>query len=204
MPKIGMEPIRRRQLIDATLEAIHEDGIADATIARISRRAGLSSGIVHHYFTCKEDLLFETLRKLLSDIRRAVGVRLAEADSPQARLDAIIDGNFASEQFTPQAVSAWLAFWAQVPHAPNLERLQRINSRRSLSNIRYALRQILADEDVDATAMALSALIDGLWVRCATGDGLDGASAGKIAREFVANIPEGSRHPAPNRRGVMQ
>ena len=204
MPKIGMEPIRRRQLIDATLEAIHEDGIADATIARISRRAGLSSGIVHHYFTCKEDLLFETLRKLLSDIRQAVGVRLAEADSPQARLDAIIDGNFASEQFTPQAVSAWLAFWAQVPHAPNLERLQRINSRRSLSNIRYALRQILADEDVDATAMALSALIDGLWVRCATGDGLDGASAGKIARDFVANILEGSRRPAPNRQGVLQ
>lgn len=203
MPKVGMEPIRRRQLIDATLEAIHEDGIADATIARISRRAGLSSGIVHHYFTCKEDLLFATLRKLLSDIRRAVGVRLAEADSPQARLDAIIDGNFASEQFTPQAVSAWLAFWAQVPHAPNLERLQRINSRRSLSNIRYALRQLVADDDVEATAMALSALIDGLWVRCATGEGLDGASARRIARDFVANIPQRRRPPRSNGQGPL-
>lgn len=200
MPKVGMEPIRRRQLTDATLTAIHEDGIADATIAGISRRAGLSAGIVHHYFTCKEDMLFATLRKLLSDIRRSVGVRLARADSPQARLDAIIDGNFASEQFMPRAVSAWLAFWAQVPHAPNLERLQRINSRRSLSNIRFALRQLLEGEDVDTTAMALSALIDGLWVRCATGEGLDGASARRIAGDFVANIARQSGLPRPGRR----
>ena len=188
MPKVGMEPIRRRQLIDATLASIHEDGIADATIARISKRAGLSNGIVHHYFTCKEDLLFATLRQLLGDIRHAVSARLADAQTPRERLEAIIDGNFASEQFTPQAVSAWLAFWAQVPHAPNLARLQRINSQRSLSNIRFALRQILPDAQVSHEAMAFSALIDGLWLRCATGAGLDGITAQRIARDRVAEI----------------
>ena len=35
MPKVGMQPIRRRQLIDATLEAINEVGMHDATIAQI-------------------------------------------------------------------------------------------------------------------------------------------------------------------------
>ena len=39
MPKLGMQPIRRRQLIQATLEAIDEVGLADATIARIAKRA---------------------------------------------------------------------------------------------------------------------------------------------------------------------
>lgn len=188
MPKVGMEPIRRQQLINATLASIHEDGIADATIARISKRAGLSNGIVHHYFTCKEDLLFATLRQLLADIRQSVSARLADAQTPRERLEAIIDGNFASEQFTPQAVSAWLAFWAQVPHAPNLARLQHINSERSLSNIRFALRRILPPDQVDREAMAFSALIDGLWLRCATGTGLDGETAQRIARSRVAEI----------------
>ena len=39
MPKLGMQPIRRRQLIDATLDAINEVGMHDATIAQIARRA---------------------------------------------------------------------------------------------------------------------------------------------------------------------
>lgn len=39
MPKLGMQSIRRRQLIDATLEAINEVGMHDATIAQIARRA---------------------------------------------------------------------------------------------------------------------------------------------------------------------
>ncbi|MFT7703502.1 UNVERIFIED_CONTAM: TetR family transcriptional regulator, partial [Salmonella enterica subsp. enterica serovar Typhimurium] len=50
MPKLGMQPIRRRQLIDATLDAINEVGMHDATIAQIARRAGVSTGIISHYF----------------------------------------------------------------------------------------------------------------------------------------------------------
>ena len=37
MPKVWMQPIRRRQLINATLEAINEVGMHDATIAQIAR-----------------------------------------------------------------------------------------------------------------------------------------------------------------------
>ncbi|SQC93751.1 transcriptional regulator BetI [Cedecea neteri] len=46
MPKKGMQPIRRRQLIDATLSAINEVGMHDATVAQIARRAGVSTGII--------------------------------------------------------------------------------------------------------------------------------------------------------------
>ena len=53
MPKVGMQPIRRRQLINATLEAINEVGMHDATIAQIARRAGVSTGIISHYFKDK-------------------------------------------------------------------------------------------------------------------------------------------------------
>ena len=40
MPKLGMGPIRRRQLIDAAIASIHEYGLADTTVARIARKAG--------------------------------------------------------------------------------------------------------------------------------------------------------------------
>ena len=57
MPKLGMQPIRRRQLIQATLETIDDVGLADATIARIAKRAGVSAGIISHYFGGKDGLL---------------------------------------------------------------------------------------------------------------------------------------------------
>lgn len=186
MPKLGMEEIRRKQLIDATIASIHEDGFAETTVARISRRAGVSTGIVHHYFGGKEDLLAATLRRLLSDIRSEVSARLVKARTPMERIDAIIEGNFSDRQFTPQAVSAWLTFWAQVAHAPQLARLQRINSERSLSNIRHALKQVLPADRAEEVALGLSALIDGLWLRCALSPDLTGAMARRIARDYVA------------------
>ncbi len=72
MPKLGMQSIRRRQLIDATLEAINEVGMQDATIAQIARRAGVSTGIISHYFRDKNGLLEATMRDITSQLRDAV------------------------------------------------------------------------------------------------------------------------------------
>ena len=52
-----MEPIRRQQLIKATMEAIDEVGLAEATVIQIARRAGVSAGIISHYFGGKNGLL---------------------------------------------------------------------------------------------------------------------------------------------------
>ena len=35
MPKLGMAPVRRKQLIDAAITTIHDYGFAEATVARI-------------------------------------------------------------------------------------------------------------------------------------------------------------------------
>ena len=53
MPKVGMQPIRRSQLIAATLEAVDQVGMSDASIAYIARLAGVSNGIISHYFQDK-------------------------------------------------------------------------------------------------------------------------------------------------------
>src|SRR6478672_4670499 len=99
MPKLGMGPIRRKQLVEAAIAVIHEDGFANATVARIARRAGISSGLVHHYFTDKDDLLFATMRHLLSDLRSDAVARLSTATTPEARICAIIDACFGDAQF---------------------------------------------------------------------------------------------------------
>src|SRR3546814_17201013 len=80
MPKVGMEDLRRRQLIAATITSIHEQGFANATISRISKNAGLSGGIVAHYFDDKAGLLAATMRSLAQDLLRETGKRLKAAE----------------------------------------------------------------------------------------------------------------------------
>lgn len=167
MPKIGMEEIRRRQLIDATIASIHELGFGESSLSRISARAGVSTGIVHHYFEDKADLLEATLRHLGNNLHEAVVTRLAAAQSPIARLMAVIDGNLGPELFTPEGVSAWLAFWAQVPTNERFARVQRIIIGRLHDNLVAALRPLAPAHEVVPVAKLTACLIDGLWLRAA-------------------------------------
>ena len=132
MPKLGMQSIRRRQLIDATLEAINEVGMHDATIAQIARHAGVSTGIISHYFRDKNGLLEATMRDITSQLRDAVLNRLhaLPQGSAELRLQAIVGGNFDETQVSSAAMKAWLAFWASSMHQPMLYRLQQVSSRR--------------------------------------------------------------------------
>ena len=126
------------------------------------------------------------MRALLADLTAEVARRLAQAKGARARVEAIIDSNFARAQFSPQAVTAWLAFWAQVPHVPALARLQRINAGRLQSNLRHALRQLMPTPEAARVASGLAAVIDGLWLRCAvTGGGVAPAAARALARDYV-------------------
>ena len=193
MPKVGMEPIRRRQLIDATIVSIGRYGLADTTVLRISREAGVSSGIIHHYFGGKNELLEATMRRLLQRLRDDVVAALAAAQSAEDRVIAVIDSNFAAGQFQAGVISAWLAFWAEAPHVPVLRRLQRLYVRRLHSNLMHGLRPLLPPERAAQTARGLAALIDGLWLRAALDGSLDGTGAREIAIAYLRGQLAGER-----------
>ena len=170
MPKLGMQDLRRRQLIDATFATVQRHGLADTTMQRIAREAGLSAGMIHHYFADKNALLAATMRTLLTELRGDVVARLALADTAEARVRAVLAANFAATQFRPELVAAWLAFWAQSAHAPELARLRRLHGRRTWSNLAAPLRALLAADDAERAATTLAAMIDGFWLRAGADD----------------------------------
>ncbi|CDH33742.1 transcriptional regulator BetI [Xenorhabdus bovienii] len=169
MPKIGMQSIRKQQLIDATLAVVNEVGMQDASIAQIARKAGVSNGIISHYFKDKNGLLEATMRYLLHQLGMAVARRLRLLDNatPAQRLKAIVEGNFDASQISSAAMKTWLAFWASSIHQPNLYRLQQVNERRLYSNICVEFRHVLPKAEARLAAQGLAALIDGIWLRSA-------------------------------------
>ncbi|GGK02801.1 transcriptional regulator BetI [Pseudomonas matsuisoli] len=189
MPKVGMQPIRRSQLIAATLDAVDQVGMSDASIAYIARIAGVSTGIISHYFQDKNGLLEATMRHLMTELNSAIRARrdTLPIDDPEAHLRAIIEGNFDDSQVSGPAMKTWLAFWASSMHHPNLRRLQRINDHRLYSNLCGQFRKVLPQEQARPAARGLAALIDGLWLRGAlTGQEFDSRNAARIAFDYLA------------------
>ncbi|MDF2618152.1 MAG: putative transcriptional regulator, TetR family [Xanthobacteraceae bacterium] len=181
------EEVRRRQLIDATIDSLAEIGFNASTLAQIARRAGVSPGLVAHYFGDKDGLLEATLRFLSLRLYRSTAARLRAAASPRARVQALIDANLAPEEFDQRTSSVWLAFWGQVLHSERLRRVQRVYQARMIANLRHDLRGLVASGEVQRIAVTIAAVIDGLWLRSslsAAGE-TDSVSARHAASLFV-------------------
>ncbi|RPE81629.1 transcriptional regulator BetI [Vulcaniibacterium tengchongense] len=187
MPKRGIQPVRREQLIRATYATIDQVGLADATVAQIAHAAGLSAGIVSHYFGDKNGLLNAAMRQILRDLKAAVARYRGRADdTPRAQLRAIVDGNFDQTQTNRTAMRVWLTFWAASMHQPELARLQRANDHRLYSNLCWQFRRVLPPERARAAARGLAAMIDGLWLRGSLAGGdFDVAQARALAYEYL-------------------
>ncbi len=165
MPKLGMEPIRRKALIGAAIEQIHATGSLDVTVGQIARRAGVSSALAHHYFGGKEDLIIAAMRHLLQELGHNVTRELRGISGGRARLSAIIAANFSPEQFRPETVSAWLNFYVKAQGSPEAARMLRIYARRMHSNLSHALHLLVSRDEALRVAEGIGALIDGVYLR---------------------------------------
>ena len=135
MPKVGMEPIRRKALTDAALRAIGDHGSLDVTMSEIARQAGVSAALAHHYFGSKDRLVIETIRSLLRQLRADAVAALGAAASPRDRLSAVIRISFQADQFSPETIAAWLAFYVEAQRSEETRRLLVLYSRRLHSNL---------------------------------------------------------------------
>lgn len=195
MPKVGMKAIRTEQLISAAIQAIDEVGFCEVTVSQIARRAGLSTALAHHYFGSKDQLIAATMRHLLTELGEGVLARLRGAETPQERIQAIVEGNFAPTQMRPEVYSAWLAFYLRTRTSPDARRLFQIYSARLCSNIAHALSPFLARKQAREIAELATAMIDGIWLHRALKD-TQTESAGEVAKvvNFIWLYVENDRH----------
>jgi len=175
------------QLVEVTIDSLAEVGYVGTTLAEIARRAGVSPGLVAHYFDDKDGLLEAAFRTLARTLAARVRARLALARTPRGRVQAVIDSNLAPEEFDKRTGTAWLAFWGQVLHVRGLKRVQTAYQRRMLSNLRSDLRRMISGEDARSLAAMIAAMIDGVWLRAALSEWqeADSESARALLTAFV-------------------
>jgi len=72
-------------------ESVAEVGITGSTFDRVSRKAGVSRGLLHYYFGTKERLLVDVIRRDTEIRVEALGSALREAESVDGVISALFD-----------------------------------------------------------------------------------------------------------------
>jgi len=91
MPKVGMGPIRKNQVINAALACISESGFEKFTLESVARKAGISKGVVSYYFKGKEDVILQSFRVFLDHYNTRVAEAMNTETSALKMLEAMID-----------------------------------------------------------------------------------------------------------------
>lgn len=155
---------RRGDLIDATAACLAEVGMAGTNVRAICARAGVSPGLLRHYFAGIDDLVAATY-EATSDRMDAIfadAVAGAGAD-PHAQLLAYLTASFRPPVTDPELLGAWTAFWAL---ARSNARMANIHAD-SYAGYRARLGELLTAcgaADAEGLAIILTAMVDGLWL----------------------------------------
>lgn len=91
MPKVGMEPIRRAEAINAALECICEFGIDKTTLDMVAAKAGFSKGIIAYYFKSKKQLMMESLKAFLASYKLKISSSITQDMQPLQMVKAVVD-----------------------------------------------------------------------------------------------------------------
>lgn len=165
--------VRREMLLTAAMECLAREGTQGFTIDRICKQAGVSRGLINHYFDSKDDLLVEVYR---GSLYKMVSTRVAQLskpvhagdDTPQARLGAIIDATFTPEFFSRANLRVWLALWGEIASNAKLRAVHHElygNYRRAVAREIGSIAEARGIEiDPDKLALSFLALVDGLWL----------------------------------------
>lgn len=87
--RLGSEE-RREQLMAAVVEVLAAHGYAGATADAIARRAGVSKGLLWHYFADLDELFEMTARRTLNMLRAAAGAAIdLAAPAPEVVRSAV-------------------------------------------------------------------------------------------------------------------
>ncbi|MGH6652236.1 MAG: TetR/AcrR family transcriptional regulator [Sphingopyxis sp.] len=157
---------RRTGLIEATAAVLAEQGLAGTNVRAICAKAGVSPGLLRHYFAGIDDLVAATYRATSDRMDRIFAAAVAGAGAdPRARLNAYLTASFRPPVTDPELLGAWTAFWAL---ARSDARMVQIHAE-SYAGYRARLGDLLiacgtTPAEAAKLAVLLTAMVDGLWL----------------------------------------
>jgi AcrR family transcriptional regulator len=141
MPRTADRDQKRAELIARAAELIATHGIDGLTIRSVAKAAGVSTGVVSHYFSDKRDLLQTTYDVTADEVYGRVS-RQATKDGPDVR--TCLEGLLPLDLERQRGWRVWIAFWGLAIGDRAFGADQRGRARRALELVERILDAALA------------------------------------------------------------
>lgn len=171
MPRQVDHVARRRQIAEAVWAVIATHGLEAVSLRGVAAEAGVSMGMVQHYFTSKDAMLMFACEHLVERAREEALAMTAGSDDPASPRTAIRNAILPAIPITDErrfATSVWFAFLTRAVVDPDLANLIRRSwaggHAHMVEQVHRAQQrgEVAVEVDADREAVGLMALIDGL------------------------------------------
>ena len=189
--------VRRQDLLKVTISCLARLGPRGTTGREICRQAGVSHGLLRHYFTNPSNLLLETYQELCDNfITRFQQELEVPHPDPWEGLDSFFAVLFSEEWASSDILGAWMAFWTLVRSNEEFAQVSEGFNGRLRELLLTAVARLPAPSLPSADVAAiLSAVMDGLWLDyCLSPDRLSRERALALCSLTLRQLaPEGQR-----------
>ncbi len=199
------EEVRRSALINATLDAVAELGLAGATVREVAARASVTPGLIRRYFLSKDRLVEAAYASFVQDMITGIQQQVGEG-APGERLAGLVHASCTEPAAGSRNIAIWSAFIGVVHGDTAMARIHRDGYR----SFRLLLEEIIQDllkspgqppdpALVSRRAIAANAIIDGIWLEVsldrAAFDGIDIVALALESIEAALHLPPARRSP---------
>ena len=163
------EDSRREALISATHALFAEGGARAATVRNIAERAGVTPGLIRHYFGSKDDLTRAAYRTLMDGMTdKGYDALAGVGAAPEERLAAFVAASLRPPVVDSRAVGLWAGYLHNVQSDPGLLAMHENGYLRYRNSLQALIAEIdrpgVTEARLRQEAIACNAVIDGLWL----------------------------------------
>ena len=138
------------------------------SVRAICAYAGVSAGLLTHYFDGVDALILATYRDVGEKVAAAMERAVAEAGpDPRDRLWAYLRSNFQPPVLDPNLLATWISFWSLNKTNPAIAATHAETYGGGRERMEVLLREAapqIPRPDARIAAIGLTAMIDGLWL----------------------------------------
>lgn len=184
-------------LIDATYRCVAQNGLEGTTIRDIAEFAGITFGLIRHYFRNKEELIEATYTTITADMTKHARVAAEQAGpDPADKLFAFVKASLSEPFVRPHYLAFWSNFVGKVLFDPRMRDLHEQGFWQYRQVLTDLVTQTLAqagqpldERRLSLTVVKVNAVIDGLWIEACLGvDELKGAELAQAGIDAVAAV----------------
>lgn len=166
------EEKRRQDLIKATMDCVCDGGLQAATVRNVAARAGVSNGLIRHYFSTKDQMIQAAYRATISGMTVSAKAAVKDiTDNPALQLRLFISANLSPPVVDERTLSLWASFISLIHVNKKMAEIHRegyLNFRRVVEgliiNLFAEVDRPCSQQECERFAIKINASIDGLWL----------------------------------------